>query len=38
MGDISQIDIYRVSGGNLTLVGNTTPNGPAGMSGLATRG
>ena len=34
----SQIDIYRVSGGNLTLVGNTTPNGPAGMSGLATRG
>lgn len=38
MGNISQIDIYRVSGGNLTLVGNTTPNGPAGMSGLATRG
>ena len=38
MGDISQIDIYRVSGGDLTLVGNTTPNGPAGMSGLATRG
>ena len=38
MGDISQIDIYRRSGGDLTLVGNTTPNGPAGMSGLATRG
>ena len=38
MGNISQIDIYRVSGGSLTLVGNTTPNGPAGMSGLATRG
>jgi 6-phosphogluconolactonase len=38
MGNVSQIDIYRVSGGNLTLVGNTTPNGPAGMSGLATRG
>ena len=34
----SQIDIYRRSGGNLTLVGNTTANGPAGMSGLATRG
>jgi 6-phosphogluconolactonase len=34
----SQIDIYRQSGGNLTLVGNTPANGPAGMSGLATRG
>jgi 6-phosphogluconolactonase len=38
MGNISQIDIYRRSGGNLTLVGNTRPNGPAGMSGLAARG
>jgi 6-phosphogluconolactonase len=38
MGNISQIDIYRRSGGDLTLVGNTPPNGPAGMSGLATRG
>ena len=38
MGNISQIDIYRVSGGDLTLVGNTPPNGPAGMSGLAARG
>lgn len=38
MANTSQIDIYRRSGGDLTLVGNTTPNGPAGMSGLATRG
>jgi 6-phosphogluconolactonase len=35
----SQIDIYRVgSDGSLTLVGNTTPNGAPGMSGLAARG
>ncbi len=35
----SQIDIYRVgSDGGLTLVGNTTPNGAPGMSGLAARG
>jgi 6-phosphogluconolactonase len=39
MANASQIDIYRVgSDGSLTLVGNTTPDGPAGMSGLATRG
>jgi hypothetical protein len=39
MANSSQIDIYRVgSDGSLTLVGNTRPNGPAGMSGLATRG
>jgi len=34
----SQIDIYRQGGGNLTLVGSTPANGPAGMSGLAARG
>ena len=38
MADNSEIDIYRQSGGNLTLVGQTPANLPAGMSGLATRG
>lgn len=38
MSNTSEIDIYRQSGGNLTLVGQTPANLPAGMSGLATRG
>ena len=34
----SQIDEYRVEkDGSLTLIGNTTPNGPEGQSGLAAR-
>jgi 6-phosphogluconolactonase len=38
MADNSEIDIYRQAGGELTLVGQTPANLPAGMSGLATRG
>jgi len=34
----SKIDEYRVSpNGDLTLIGNTPPNGPNGQSGLAAR-
>jgi 6-phosphogluconolactonase len=38
VSDSSEVDIYRRSGGNLTLVGQTPANLPAGMSGLASSG
>jgi 6-phosphogluconolactonase len=38
MGDVSQVDIYRVNqNGSLTLLGNTPATGAAGQSGLAAR-